>query len=521
MAGGPYLSYDSAMRFPTVNWRPLGAGLLVTGIWIWVARFVLSAKTAFLDDAFIPLRIARLILKEGTAQFFPISDSSALLASSPLRLLVLLPSTAAAEIIADGPSLNAARVTFFVSGLLGALLFLPFFRERMRYWVIGMGFAGLLSLSTEAALQMEGGLLFWAVYTLLFRLHTGGPPWHTPGRIGLLVGLLTLTRPEFGLVAILPMTLLIGRAERGAGLFRFFVVLMGCAAIWIAIALALGVYPIPSTYLSKFATARMGMFGPGFLRQLPEYISHYFTLGYRMPTPLIVLGSLGLLFLLAWRKLRRLLTAGWLLGSFALLCLGAGNFLWYFENLFIVVLTVLLWVVLERWRPGRMRTYRRYLCMVGLALFFASSLARQRALPWDFGAEHSYAVSYRNIARHHVGHGLFVFPEREPTLLRMSEIGIVGYFCDESLWLCDASGLAQPGNLLLDRARGLVLLYPNWMIRSAAEEYADMLRSNVIFDTVYPTHTVVGELNRARGLQLGDYLPELDLRFSRYFYPAR
>ncbi len=514
--------YDCVMHLARVNWRPPLAALLIVLIWFWVAWLYLVTKSAFLDDAFIPLRIARHVLVDGTARFFPITENSSLLVSSPLRLLVLLPSTVAAQFIAGAEaSLLAARLTFLFSGVFSALFFLPVFRSRMNYWFGGLAFAGLLALSTESALQMEGSLLFWGAYALLIRLQTGPPPGHTPGRIGLMVTLIILARPEFGLVLLPPMAIVIWRSEQGRGLIRFFAPVIAGALGWIFFTVLLGVWPIPATYLSKVVTARMSLFGPGFLSRFPEHVCYYFLLGYRAPTFLLIIGTLGMLFLLAWRRLRRVMMVAVLLGAFALLAFGAGNFLWYFENLFIVLLAVLLCVILERWRPGRDRNYRNAMSLVLIVLFFASSLGRQRALPWDFEEQPSFATSYMNIADHHIGRGLFAFPGQEATLLRMSEIGIVSYFCDNSLWLCDASGLAQVGNLALWRAGPLAGFYPRSLRISAASEYEALLRANKLYAKIHPTHSIAAELNPERGAQLGGYIPELDIRLTRHYYPSR
>ena len=67
--------------------------LLVFGvilIWAHAAWFVLQKKGGFLDDAYIYLHLANNVLETGSARFFPLAESWALLASSPLRLLILV-----------------------------------------------------------------------------------------------------------------------------------------------------------------------------------------------------------------------------------------------------------------------------------------------------------------------------------------------------------------------------------------------------------------------------------------------
>ena len=55
----------------------------------------------------------------------------------------------------------------------------------------------------------------------------------------------------------------------------------------------------------------------------------------------------------------------------------------------------------------------------------------------------------------------------------------------------------------------------------AAEEYAALLRENLFYQSLFPTHTAVAELEPERGRRLGGYFPELDLRLARHYYPAR
>src|SRR5262245_22718037 len=70
------------------------SSLLLCGLCFWFQMF---RKTSFLDDAFIYLHIANNVLETGTARFFPIAESPVLLASSPLRLLILVPAALASR----------------------------------------------------------------------------------------------------------------------------------------------------------------------------------------------------------------------------------------------------------------------------------------------------------------------------------------------------------------------------------------------------------------------------------------
>ncbi len=180
-----------------------GAVLLILGvimIWVHAAWFVLQKKSGFLDDAYIYLHLANNVLETGTARFFPLAESWALLASSPLRLLILVPAVFLSRLLADPRSVEAARMAFLLSGPLTGFLFLPFFRKRLHLWGLGLFGSGVLAVCTESALQMEGLLLFWIV--LILARFQGSTLENKPGRLGLLLGMLLLTRPEYGLPAL-------------------------------------------------------------------------------------------------------------------------------------------------------------------------------------------------------------------------------------------------------------------------------------------------------------------------------
>ena len=119
------------------------------------------------DDAFIYLHMAANIVEAGTARYFPITGSSMLLSSSPLRLLTLVPGLLALE-LAQVPlrTIEAARFAFLSSGLVSFLVFLPFWRNRLKaYMWVGVVLF-LLGMSLDAVFLMEGGVLFLSLLSL-------------------------------------------------------------------------------------------------------------------------------------------------------------------------------------------------------------------------------------------------------------------------------------------------------------------------------------------------------------------
>lgn len=449
--------------------------LLLGNLLVWghAGWFILARKSGFLDDAYIYLQMANNVLERGTARFFPLNDSWALLASSPLRLLTMLPGALLARLAADPRSVEAARLTFLLSGPVAGLVFLPLFRGRMGLWGVGMLAAGVLGVCTESALQMEGLLVFWILLVL------GGVSAQrlsgSPRLAGALVGLLILTRPEFGLPALAGG---LGWAFRKAsGRVRpWFGGLIIVGSVWIVVAAALRVYPLPTTFLAKIVTGRTEMFGPTFGAMFGSRAGSYFLGREALPGFVAWIIPLAMMGLVATGSLRLRLLCLLPAAAAALDWEAGGNYPWYFENLLAGMVALAICRLAEA-GPAPGRDYLHGGAKVVLVGFLGLLVAVNWAEPgraggWSLRESPSSGHGYRNIGRAYAGRALFSLPRTPPSYLVMMEIGMVSYFAGPDVWLYDRGGLAQPGTLAGVREHPLARLYPQGLLVSAGEELA-------------------------------------------------
>jgi hypothetical protein len=449
------------------------AAVFAVGLCAW---FYLGSKTSFLDDSFIYLHIAGNAVEAGSAQYYPIVDNPGLLASSPLRLLVLIPSTLLAWLFVDARSIDAVRLTFVISLIVTCLLFLPFYRGRPRRWLWGCAFAAFVGITTETGLQMEGVLLFWSVLTLITFPPSQPSSGHWFAPMGLAVALLTLTRPEYGLITLTLMLVYLVWKRDWTSIRRVLVPVGLAAALWVFVSwVLLDVYPIPTTYITKVLQGEQGgLTSDGsFFNVFGERIGSYF--GGGQPAALIVVGAVLVAALWEAGGLFR-----WVIPMLALVLIvsrgAAGNFLWYHENFYVVCLTVFAGAILDM--RGQLHTWRSRATTVAMALpllLFSKNVLKDRPMTWNFRSAQSRGLSYEALAEYHVGSGVFVLPDLEPTYLQVDEIGIVSYFGGSDVWLLDRSGLAQPGNYRGIAEHKLARVYPRSIFRRARDEYAMML----------------------------------------------
>jgi hypothetical protein len=456
--------------------RTLVLALVVAAAWTWTGIEALG-RTSFFDDAFIYLAIARNVVEAQTAQLFPIVDNAGLVASSPLRLLLLVPSHLVATAVhGSAPAREVATLAFLVSGVLTALLFLPFHRRRIERWLAMAALAGLASATTNSMLQMEGALVFWGTGTLVFALADGA----SPRRLGLLLALLCLSRVEFGVAAAIALAVAVV-ARRSATPFRdvrtVLVVLGAVAIAWVVVATALGVWPVPTTFLTKVHTGAIRMFGPPFARTFAETLANYLPLptsrdGQRF---VVACGGAICVALLAWRPAGRI-AALVLVAVAAILARGPGNFVWYHENVLLAAVASLIAVCAASPRS----TWRVLLGAAAVVLVVANACARlgdNDRLPWALQPPPAYGGSLVWLAERHAGNG--TFHVRDPAsdgatdcFVAMTEIGIVSYFAGPTCWLFDAGGLAQAGQLPGVAESWLALVYPSRVLRTGPEELA-------------------------------------------------
>lgn len=446
--------------------------LLVVVLWIAVALHAFGRDSAWLDDAFITLHVSGNVLEQGTARYFPIAENPSLLASSPLRMLVLVPSLAIARLVTDVPrSLEEAEVAFVLAGIVTCLLAGVFFRGRRQAWLAGCAGAALLCLATESALQMEGLLLAWLAWALLLNGARS-----SPARTGAIVGLALLARPEFGLAAILVLGVAMLVQSR-RNFLRFVAALCAVGAVWIVVAAALGVWPVPTTILTKILSATNHVFrSPPFGAVWPRSVRGMFL--FRLGTDALAWPVLAVIAVALATSGRRVV-AGlvvWILALSALWT-SPGNYPWYHENVAILLLVLAIaGLAGGTGRAGALHRARVMVLAGFVGMFLLSSTGRDRPTPYGFEEGPRRGRIYRDVALHHVGQGLFQFPGGERTYLHVTEIGMIAWFAGGDVWLADHFGLAQLRNLDGARESAAAVLYPNAVMRDYVEEFDRVVR---------------------------------------------
>ena len=231
---------------------------------------VFYGSIPLLDDAFIYLHIANNIVETKSAQYFPISDSWALLASSPFRLFLLLPGVFLQHLVKGewNRSLSAAHFAWFCSSIVSFFCFLAFWRKNVaNYLLLTLGF-WLINLALPSSLLMEGALIYLVGITYIYILTSKKVK---PKLLALITVLAIMTRPEFGLLALGISTVSMFSSRQIKPWLKS--VLMVCG-IYCFICFLLHVYPIPTTLLSKDLTSRLNLFGSqNLLSSLPKAFS--------------------------------------------------------------------------------------------------------------------------------------------------------------------------------------------------------------------------------------------------------
>lgn len=449
--------------------RSLALSIVLAVIaWTYTGVYVLGAKSSFLDDAFVYLHIARNIVETGSAQYFPITDNSGLLASSPLRLLLYLPGEAIAHAVYDGErNLAAARLSFLLSGLFTSLVFLPFYRKRWMQWGFGLAFSGFLARTAGTALQMEGLLIAWSFLTLTLLLMEDDADRSYFLKMGGLLAILTCSRLEFGIPAIL-VAVLDALLRRKVRLSPWLVVAPAAAAsVWLLLSMAWNVYPIPTTYISKIMTGEAGWtvsFGERLLRMINEKF---------VPADLPI--AILLAMALAMAFLARSFRLAWLIPIFAgaiwLLWGSSGYFTWYQENLFSGIMAVGLGALISLTRQSSRQSWLAAAILMIPAILFTQHINKDVYMPWNFKQPLTRATAYRAVGRLASGNGLYELPQVGSAYLMSIEIGIPAYFGGPDCWLVDMANLVTPGGFRGVQQHWLQKVYPRDLLRTPGEDY--------------------------------------------------
>lgn len=444
-----------------------------------VSGFYLFKKTAYLDDSFIYLHMAANIVELGTARYFPITESQLLLSSSPLRLLTLVPGFFILQAF-DVPlrTIEAARFAFLCSGFVAFLFFVLFWINKLKIYLLVSATFFLLGASLDSLFLMEGGVLFFSLFTLVKLLTERSENYFLVGVAVLLVG---LSRPEIGVIAII-LTVVIYINQTQA-LLRFIFGLVLSFAIYCLLMLALDVYPVPSTIWSKQITGKLKLFSDkNLIEVLPISIANI--MGLHWPW-------IGWLFITLPAAFSIPLKKGSIpiLFAVALLLMIAismpGNFVWYNENFLIALFVLSVAVAIEIYKKNWVRTALtlKVILLCGFSLILFTNFGKKKPYPWN---ENSPIFSaYHEIGKSSIGEGKYVVNRysSEPVRIRMCEIGIVSFFSSWNAWIYDICGLAQIGNLKGASQNWLRHFYPSSFVETGDDQlkrFKDNERTPVI-----------------------------------------
>lgn len=452
-------------------WTALGAAALLA------AYHYLVVKVSFFDDVFIYLHMARNAVESGTWQYFPIVDREALLASSPLKLVLLSIATALASLVGLGErSLDNAQFILLLTGLFGWLAFAPFWRGRMAVHALAGAVYALSATAFTASFDFEGGLLFLWILSLVLQFVRDDPE---PRVLALLLPVGGLIRPDFALIvyAVLLAMVVTDASVRQRLLAMRWAWLAAAPALWVVLALSLSVYPIPVTYWTKAAIPTL-VEQESFLQKLFERVGLVLNApGAVSPKTATMMGVLLMLLfvVVSLPRVRHAAAVGIaaVVVSVGLFGRMPASFWWYYENLVLVVLAVLLANAVFERRPGfgLVRVASGVLIAVVLLMGAGSKALRDHPGIWSFGRDDAGRTKgYLFLAHHANGDGTYTLPEVGRVLVKNPEMGITAYFTGAGGWIWDGAGLAQPLDVPVVRRSRLRYAYPPSLRLDAGED---------------------------------------------------
>jgi hypothetical protein len=402
-------------------------------------------KRSYFDDTFIYLHVAQNAVELGTWQYFPIVDRPALVASSPLKAIVLTAATFIAWPLTGGErSLAAAATILPITAFITPLFFLPFWwRDGTRFALLLVPYA-LLAVSLDAVVEFEAGLIYWWIATVIrdFVERRSGPS------SALAVAMGPFVRPDVALVGLLALVL--AHQSRGDKLrlvFRSWVFAgLLLAFVWALICFALGVWPIPTTYWTKaalpklydtsfmvtFFVERMGDVALGVAPWRSRSLATALGLAWCL---LIVVIAARSAALAQWRVVAVMFFVVLLMSR------TPANFWWYYQNALVAFVAIAI-VLLATRNAYNAKTACIALAISALAVVIPSRTLREPDIMWHFDKP-SRVQGYLAMARTFAPDGTIELPELGRGYLHNPEIGITSYFGGRNAWIWDSSGLAQ------------------------------------------------------------------------------
>ncbi len=470
------LSWERIGQFTNPRLR-LALLALLTALVIAVYALVNHTLGFPLDDAWIHQDFARTLAQHGRFAFAP--DRSGAGSTSPLWVLLLAP----AQLIPDAP-------LWLVVGWADALGALALFglawatSALVECWLAESDarLRGAAALSAGCAVIVEWHLTWAAlsgmetlffIFLSVLLLVGVGRRWH-PAWLGALGALLTTTRPEGIVLALLVAIALLLRADASsqersprwrATLLYLSIFLLGLLPLLLLNELAAG-QPLPSTFYAK---ATYYALGTSELQRLVDYSLG--VLGFLGSSPLVMLGlpGAGYTLWLARRQSRRgtiWLALAWVIGLIGVYAIHlpvvyqSGRYL-------MPVLPVLL--ALGVTGSVRFLTARSY-ALLPVALLVLALVLGLLSLVRGAGI---YAANVRYINEYQVATALWLRQHTPANaVVATHDIGAIGYFSGRQI--IDLGGLTQPEivPLLGDQRQlvaylkrqqvGYVVMFPDW-----------------------------------------------------------
>jgi hypothetical protein len=410
--------------------------------------YYLKIRGAFFDDVFISLHIARNGADHRNWQYFILVDRAALLASSPLKILLL---TIAAKITTvfgfTARSFANAKLMLVVYAPLAWLVWLPFWKKRIAAFCwVGTAYF-LCSISLDAAVDFEGGLLFCWVATFALLL---SEPDERLQELGWLIPLGFLIRPDVALPVLAAAVVLLGirRWRRfGAALIPRSAMLV---AIWCVLCWIMQVWPIPVTYWAKAALPKMveeKFMIDVFLERLGMVTAGRLLENSAVAT---LTGALILIsFLLATVHGSRARLAAFVtvVISGLMLVRAPSGFWWYYQNDAMMLLGVAIGL-LARHRISEIISSSNLRAVAAFVMIFMATLLYGKSfsdgpIQWSLDAAYRGYV-YRYLGTKAIGDGRYDLAGIGPVYIKNPELGLTSYFSGDKAWIWDSGGLAQP-----------------------------------------------------------------------------
>ncbi len=404
-----------------------------------------DVKRSYFDDTFIYLHVAQNAIELGTWQYFPIADRPALVASSPLKAIVLTAATFIAWPFTGGErSLAAAATILPITAFITPFFFLPFWwRDKAQFAQLLVPYA-LLAMALDAVVEFEAGQIYWWIVTVIRDFVER----RDDRSAAFAVALGPFVRPDIALIGFFALVLAHqSRGDKLRPLFRRWIVAgLFFALGWALVCFAFGVWPIPTTYWTKaalpklFDTSFMVTFfiermGEVALGVAPWKSRSFATALGLLWCLLIVVIAARSAALTQWRIVALLLSVIFLMSY------TPANFWWYYQNALVAFVAIAV-VLLATQRANNAKAACVVLSLTAIVVVVPSRTLREPDIMWHFDKP-SRVQGYLAMAGTFATDGTIELPGLGRGYLHNPEIGVTSYFGGRNAWIWDGGGLAQ------------------------------------------------------------------------------